>query len=215
MSDAVLLPATADRPSRYEQSRATGRAGECRERDQVVRLDGAVAVDDRERRAEAGAGRDAEQVRVGERVAEDALVGRAGEREHAADEQPEHDARRAKLPEDRAVASARDASWMCRNGRCERPSATIAPSPRCTGPISSPTSIDPTRKSAPQTIGSARRPGKTLSRPPPTVFARVTAITTSRRRSSHPAATARMKSTIRGPQREAMSSFTRDHASVL
>src|SRR5205807_358993 len=43
-----------------------------------------VAVGDRERRTEPRAGRDAEEIRVGERIPEDALVGRSGEREHAA-----------------------------------------------------------------------------------------------------------------------------------
>ena len=65
-----------------------------------------VAVGDRDRRAEPGAGRDAEQVRIGERVAEDALVRRAGEREHAADERAEHDPGRAELPEDRLLHRA-------------------------------------------------------------------------------------------------------------
>src|SRR5581483_177295 len=49
---------------------------------------------------------DAEQVGVGERVPEDALVRRAGDREHAADERGDDDARRAQLPEDRVLHAA-------------------------------------------------------------------------------------------------------------
>src|SRR4026209_434026 len=57
----------------------------------------------RERRPEAGPRRDAEQIRVGEWVAEDALVRGAGEREHRADERREHHARHADLPDDRLL----------------------------------------------------------------------------------------------------------------
>ena len=67
-------------------------------------------VRDHERRAEPGPGRHAEQVRVGERVAEHALVGRARGREHRADEQAEHDPRHPELPEDRRVRRGRAAS---------------------------------------------------------------------------------------------------------
>jgi len=52
-------------------------------------------VDDRQRRAEARAAGDAEQVGVGERIPEDALIRRARDREHAADERGERDPRRA------------------------------------------------------------------------------------------------------------------------
>src|SRR5207248_307238 len=51
-------------------------------------------------RAEPRSRCDAEQVRVGERVAEHALIGGACDREHPADERGEHDARRANLPHD-------------------------------------------------------------------------------------------------------------------
>ena len=60
-------------------------------------------VRDRDRGAEPRPGCDAEEVRVRERVAEDALVGRAREREHRADERSEHDAWHADLPEDRLL----------------------------------------------------------------------------------------------------------------
>src|SRR5205823_2665911 len=46
----------------------------------------------------------AEQIRVGEWVAENPLIGGTCEREHSPDESAEHDSRRAKLPEDGAVA---------------------------------------------------------------------------------------------------------------
>ena len=58
---------------------------------------------DRARGAEARAGGGAEQVRIGERVAEHALVGAAGHPEHPADHQPEHDARQPQLVEDERV----------------------------------------------------------------------------------------------------------------
>ena len=79
------------------------RAGERGERHDRARPGRGDAVDDRERRPEPRAARDAEQVRVGERVAEDALVGGAGDGEHAADERREHDPRRAQLPEHRVL----------------------------------------------------------------------------------------------------------------
>ena len=78
-------------------------ADERGEREQVVAPGAARAVDEGERRAEAGAGRHAEQVRVGERVAERPLVGRAGDREQPADEQPMTTRGGADLPEDRRV----------------------------------------------------------------------------------------------------------------
>jgi hypothetical protein len=49
------------------------------------------------------AGRRPEQVRVGERVPEDALVGRAGRGEHGADEEPERDSGGPQLPENRVL----------------------------------------------------------------------------------------------------------------
>ena len=57
-------------------------------------------VRDRDGRAEARPGRDAEQVRIGERVPEDALVRGPCDREHRADERGEDDPRHADLPQD-------------------------------------------------------------------------------------------------------------------
>ena len=79
------------------------RAGEGGDRAQVEPAVAAEVVGDHDRRAEPGAGRRPEQVRVGERVPEDALVGGAGRGEHGADEEPERDPRRAQLPEDRVL----------------------------------------------------------------------------------------------------------------
>ena len=77
------------------------------ERGDGQRVEDADAVadtgDDRERRAEAGAGGDAQQVRVGQRVAEHALVAGARTGEEAADQEPEHDARRPDVPQDRPL----------------------------------------------------------------------------------------------------------------
>ena len=84
-------------------SDACRRSEEGGERNELARTAGIV---DRERRAETGAGCDAEQVRVGERVPKDALVRRAGDGEHPADERSEHDTRRPQLPEDRFLRSA-------------------------------------------------------------------------------------------------------------
>ena len=64
-------------------------------------------VHDRERRAETGAAGDAEQVRIRERVPEDALIRGAGDREHPADERRERrPAARAICQSDRAVDHA-------------------------------------------------------------------------------------------------------------
>ena len=58
---------------------------------------------DRDRGTEARPGRDAEQVRVGERVAEDPLVGAAGHGQRPADEERQHDPRGAQRPDDDVV----------------------------------------------------------------------------------------------------------------
>src|SRR2546430_158963 len=63
-------------------------------------------VRDRHRRPESGARGDAEQVRVGEGVAEHPLVGRARDCEHPADERSEDDARGPQLPQDRVLGTA-------------------------------------------------------------------------------------------------------------
>ena len=55
------------------------------------------------RRAEPGSRRRAQEVRVDERVPEDALVGSSGRGEHGADEEAERDPRRPELPEDGVV----------------------------------------------------------------------------------------------------------------
>ena len=83
------------------------RPGERRDRDVGEGPGGALgAGGDGDGGAEARACRDAEQVRVGERVPEHALVRAAGERQGAPDQQTERDPRRAHLPDDRRVDRA-------------------------------------------------------------------------------------------------------------
>ena len=100
-SVAPPLPRPADGRSRRRHDRERGaeeRAGGRHSGSRSRR-----EVDDRDRRAEAGAGGDAEQVRVGERVPEDALVRGAGDRQHRADQRAEHDPRQPDVPEDRLL----------------------------------------------------------------------------------------------------------------
>ena len=66
--------------------------------------DDAVADHDGERRGEAGAGRDAGQHRIGERVAEQALHHGAAGREQRADHHGERDARQPHRPQHELVA---------------------------------------------------------------------------------------------------------------
>ena len=80
------------------------RPREGRQRQRVDRAERAVGSErDRTGRAESGTGGRAEQVRIGERIAEDALVGAAREPEHAAHHQPEDDAGQPQLVEDQGV----------------------------------------------------------------------------------------------------------------
>ena len=73
-------------------------------------------VGDRERRSETGTGGDAEQIRIGERVPEDALVGGAREGEHHPDERGEADAGDSQLPQNRVVGRA---EWRGRPGEMQ------------------------------------------------------------------------------------------------
>ena len=158
-------PAPAERPSTYAQrprrrpptNAASGtRSHACR----------AVPVGDRERRAEPGAGGDAEQVRVGERVAEDALVRRAGDREHPADERAR--ARRAARGAARGspiVDAARAASGRAGTARARAPTSTIAAGPMPTGADAEPDEqrAEQERRRA-QRATSARRRGRGMPR---------------------------------------------------
>ncbi len=78
-----------------------GASDERGERQQLLPVQHPRQVRDRKGRAEPGTRGDAEEVGVGERVVEDALVRRARDGEHAPDERREDDAGHAELPEDR------------------------------------------------------------------------------------------------------------------
>ncbi len=117
-------------PDRVRGRDGDGPAGERGRRQDGLIVEAARQVDDRDRRPEPGPGGDAEQVRVGERIAEDALVRGAGHRQHRADERAEHDARQPDVPEDRLLGQARAANGRAGTGAARRP--TPAPPPaRC------------------------------------------------------------------------------------
>ena len=90
----------ADGVGEHHGDRASDEGGD---REHTLSAQPLGEIRDRDRRPEACAGGDAEEVRIGERVAEDALVRRAGEREHRADERGEDHARHADLPQDRLL----------------------------------------------------------------------------------------------------------------
>ena len=92
------------RPADDVRERDRRRAADEREhRGELPAAEPLRQVRDRERRAEPGSGSDAEQVRVRERVPEHALVRRAGEGERPAHERGEDDARHPDLPQDRLL----------------------------------------------------------------------------------------------------------------
>ena len=163
-------------------------------------------VGDRERRAEPGAGRDAEQVRVGERVVEDALVRRPGDGEHPADERREQDARDTDIPQDRLLRRVE------RRGDAGIPSfapseRSTSPTPMSTGPATTPTANATARNDTaatahpgvtPRSRERARRCGGCLHSTP---------YWRPRRSSAVPIARTRL--TSRGPQRDAIESSSR------
>ena len=161
-------------------------------------------VRDRDRRAEPGAGGDAEEVRIRERIAEDALVGRAREREHRADERGEDDARHADLPEDRLLG----------RGERRRDAGNAEPRRRSTR-------APPRRRGRPARRGRRRRARttrKATAEHTPSGLEPAGAdlggvLRDGRHRYWRSRASAddiaRKKSTSRGPQREAIESWTR------
>ena len=98
----VPFPAggAADRP---RDDDCGGPAQERGDREELLSRQRAREIRDRERGAETSAGCDAEEIGIGERVVEDALVSRARDGEHAAHERGEHDPGDSELPEDRLL----------------------------------------------------------------------------------------------------------------
>src|SRR5439155_23589803 len=97
--------------ARHAAAKAVGardrspRSDERGERDYVeAQHRGPGAKPDRQSGSEVRPGGGAKQVGVGEWVAEDSLVGRAGDRQHASDEDPEHNPWKAQRPEDVALS---------------------------------------------------------------------------------------------------------------
>ena len=140
------------------------------------RAGGAVRHGDR--RAEPRAGGRAEQVRVGERVAEDRLVGRAGCRERRPDE-PAHDhPREPQVPEDRRLllrhpgrarrrtrgATAAMLAAPIRAGPTSRPAITAATSTPTAMAVARPRALTP-----PAPPRRPRRPRPGAGGPPPVV----------------------------------------------
>ena len=156
-----------------------------------------MAVRDREGRAEPGARRDAEQVGVGKRVVEDALVGGAGDREHPADDRREDDPRCSDLPQHRLLETAQRRvnvqEGHVRERRLDDPRHADADRP----------DSEPNQQRADEEGAGQQPPGaRDTSRPDGVRVAR------GRHCFRAAVAIARAKSTIRGPQREATLSST-------
>jgi hypothetical protein len=111
-------------------SDADHRACERREGPEIAARRFAVGVGDHQRRTEPGAGRRAQEIRVGKRIAEDTLVGSARRGEHCSDQEPECDPRHPDLPEDRVLrlrerglhVQERDVAQKL---ACDRPDAEV------------------------------------------------------------------------------------------
>ena len=73
------------------------------ERDRAERRGGREPRHDGDRGTQPGAGRHAEQIRVGQRIAEDPLVRRPGHGEHGAYEETKHHTRQPQLPDDQSL----------------------------------------------------------------------------------------------------------------
>ena len=104
-------PAAVPRAQRAAD--ADQRADEGGQRHDAERPEGLRrGVGDDQRRAEPGAGGRAEQVRVGQRVAEDALVGGAGDRQPGADQGGEHHPRQPQLQQHGLLGAAQPAGQV-------------------------------------------------------------------------------------------------------
>ena len=163
---------------------------------------------DRDGDAEPGAGRRAEQVRVGQRVAEDALVAAAGQGEHRADEQPEHHPGQPELGDDRDLALGQPASSHA-GQQVEQLGRDAAGRQRDRPEREPGDDRDQHRDDAgDQPAPAAAAPAATSARSPAGGVGRRDA----RSRPSAPGPwrwrrrSTRRRSTTRGPQREAMSS---------
>ena len=66
-----------------------------------------------------------------------------------------------------ASSAAESGEVTSENGRCETAERATAPTPRCTGPTSSPSSIEPTRNAPPARNGTAERAGRKARVAPP------------------------------------------------
>ena len=199
----VALPPcrAADGVGEHHRDRS---ADERRDRKHALSAQPVGQVRDRDRRAEAGAGRDAEEVRIRERIAEDALVRRARDREHRADERREDDPRHADLPEDRLLGRRerrREAGDVeaCRR-RLEHGADAEVDRP----------DEHADRERHEQERDRGARPGRRSGRGrEPRRRAPLRPTRRYWRSRARAAETARKKFTIRGPQREAIESSMR------
>ena len=193
----------ADRAA--ERVRDDDRGDRTRERGQrhrpVAARRGRGGVDDRERRAEPGAAGHAEQIRVAERVPEHALIRGAGDGEHPADERGEHHPRRPDC-QSTARSTAPSGWWTWRNGTYAERRAEDRADPDVDRP-----DREPDRERGDQE-GDGDEAGAEADAPCLDAGCR---LHPSGRRGHQPCfairATVRANSTIRGPQREATSSF--------
>ena len=158
-----------------------------------------MGVRDHERRAEPGPGGRTEEIGIRERVPEHALVGGPGRGEHRADEEPERDARRADLPEDGVLGLCQRRLHVQ-----ERHVAQQLAADRAQAEIDRPDG---------ESDESGRDDATEPRREPPCAQPRQGRPTPLPNGDHVPAswnawATISAKSTMRGPQREAMSSST-------
>ena len=154
-------PRPARAPEQVGERDRADRAGERGRRRQGQ----ARAGHDHDGGTEPGPGGDAEQVRVGQRVAEDALVGGAAAGQHRADEDAEHDPGQPDLPDDRRVERGnrdvrmpgqvgRDRLEHLRHRQAGRPDGH----PDDDGDDSSAAVADRDRPARPDPAGPGRRP---------------------------------------------------------
>ena len=197
-----------------------GQGHRCRptgERGQGQREVGAGAGHDGDGRPQAGTGRHPEQEGVGQRVAEHALIRSAPTGQHGPHDPAEDHPGQADLIDDPVVERATWCTW--RSGRWDPRSHSTVLTPRSAGPIDTPASTAPTRAQQATTRAGRELVASAPGGPGQVGVGLLGGAVGSPDDRGHDAAfealllatmsawdTVRMSSTMRGPQREAMSS---------
>ena len=203
----VVGLATADGAAEQVRERdSERRADECSGRAEVEASVAAEVVSDHERGAEPGARRRAEEVRIGQGIAEDTLIARSRGGEHGPDEETEDDARSTKLPQDR-VLRVRERRVDAEEGDVAQHLADDRHDPEVDGPEREPQQRRHDDEGAGGESPAERDSAERRLRPGREARSETAGAAHSGCPiPSRASAIRATKSTVRGPQREAMSS---------